>query len=398
MATIEFQSVSKRYAGHAAANAAPAVDTVSLQARDGEFLVLVGPSGCGKSTLLRMAAGLESVTSGRILIGGEDVTDKPPRLRDLAMVFQDYALYPHKSVYENLAFGLRMRKTPEAELKRRVMHAAELLQIGPMLQRLPAQLSGGQRQRVAIGRAIVREPKVFLFDEPLSNLDAQLRNEMRVEIKRLQRALGATVVYVTHDQVEAMTMADRIAVMRGGHVMQHDTPAVIYRDPKALFVGQFMGSPPMSTFELRRDAAGGVWLWPDGTAAHAGLLQRLGSLSLGGTGPVADRIVVGARPEHIQLAHDDELHAAGDSSTAPNTMTVAGRLIVEEPLGAETLVTAEVHGARLVARVPSAAHTPLTDSTNPSQAPTLRLRVDLAALKFFDAATGASLSHPKETP
>src|SRR6185312_6516478 len=212
MADVALRGVSKSYDGRS-----DVLHGIDLDVRHGEFVVFVGPSGCGKSTLLRMIAGLESITAGEVRIGGQVVNALPPRSRDIAMVFQDYALYPHKTLFENMAFGLRLRKTPEDEIRRRVMDAAKLLRIDGMLDRRPAALSGGQRQRVAIGRAIVREPKVFLFDEPLSNLDAQLRNEMRSEIKRLHQRLGATIIYVTHDQVEAMTLADRIAVLSGGH-------------------------------------------------------------------------------------------------------------------------------------------------------------------------------------
>jgi multiple sugar transport system ATP-binding protein len=370
MATIEFDRVTKRYTA-----TQTAVDAVSLAANDGEFLVLVGPSGCGKSTLLRMAAGLEPITGGRILIGGDVVNDLPPRLRDVAMVFQDYALYPHKTVRDNLAFGLRMRKVPEATVAQKVAHAAELLRIGPMLDRLPGQLSGGQRQRVAIGRAIVREPRVFFFDEPLSNLDAQLRGEMRVEIKRLQRKLGATVVYVTHDQVEAMTMADRIALMRGGHLIQHDTPGEIYRNPRALFVGQFMGSPPMSTFALARPDGATAWQWPDGSACDVGALGEAASRAAG----AARAVTVGLRPEHLRLAGLTDAAA----SQQPGSIPLRGELIVVEPLGAETLVTLDVHGARIVAKSAGGV------DEQPGQM--LTAWMDSGALKFFDADSGLAL-------
>ena len=234
MAQVELHGVTKSYDGKTTV-----IHGIDLEIRHGEFVVFVGPSGCGKSTLLRMIAGLESISGGEVRIGGQTVNDLPPRSRDIAMVFQDYALYPHKSLYDNMAFGLRLRKTAEDVIRERVMNAAKLLRIDHMLERRPAALSGGQRQRVAIGRAIVREPKVFLFDEPLSNLDAQLRNEMRTEIKRLHQRLGATIIYVTHDQVEAMTLADRIAVLSAGHKMQYDTPDAIYNRPAALFVAGF---------------------------------------------------------------------------------------------------------------------------------------------------------------
>jgi ABC-type Fe3+/spermidine/putrescine transport system ATPase subunit len=234
LAAVELQGVVKSYDAKVTV-----VHGVDLQIRHGEFVVFVGPSGCGKSTLLRLVAGLEPITGGTVAIDGKVVNDLPPRHRDIAMVFQDYALYPHKTLYDNMAFGLRLRKTPEDDIQRRVMDAAKLLHIDHLLDRRPAALSGGQRQRVAIGRALVRQPKVFLFDEPLSNLDAQLRHEMRTEIKRLHQRLGATILYVTHDKVEAMTLADRIAVLSAGRLMQYDTPEAIYNRPAALFVAGF---------------------------------------------------------------------------------------------------------------------------------------------------------------
>ncbi|MBU6260495.1 MAG: ATP-binding cassette domain-containing protein, partial [Burkholderiales bacterium] len=240
MAEVALRGVAKRY------GRVEVIHGIDLDIRHGEFTVFVGPSGCGKSTLLRMVAGLEAISDGEVRIGGRRVNELPPRQRDIAMVFQDYALYPHKTLYENMAFGLRLRGTADAEIRRRVDAAARLLRIDHMLERRPAALSGGQRQRVAIGRAIVREPQVFLFDEPLSNLDAQLRNEMRSEIKRLHQRLGATIIYVTHDQVEAMTLADRIAVLSAGRLMQYDTPDAIYNRPAAVFVAGFTGAPPMN--------------------------------------------------------------------------------------------------------------------------------------------------------
>src|SRR6059058_369571 len=226
-----------------------AVDDVSLEIADGEFMVLVGPSGCGKSTILRMIAGLEDVTAGEITIGDRQVTDLEPKARDIAMVFQSYALYPHMTVEQNLAFGLKLRKTPKGELKRRVFDAARILGLLPLLQRRSAELSGGQRQRVAMGRAMVREPQAFLMDEPLSNLDAKLRVQMRAELARLRDTLHTTTIYVTHDQVEAMTLGDRVAVMRDGVVQQLDTPQNLYAKPANMFVAAFMGSPSMNLFE-----------------------------------------------------------------------------------------------------------------------------------------------------
>jgi multiple sugar transport system ATP-binding protein len=241
MASITLRNIVKRYG-----DGYPAVNDVSLDIADGEFMILVGPSGCGKSTLLRMIVGLEDITSGDLLIDGQRVNEKPPRERDLAMVFQNYALYPHLTVFENIAFPLRLRKMDEAEIGRQVEEVADLLELRDHLKRKPGQLSGGQRQRVAMGRALVREAKAYLFDEPLSNLDALLRGQMRTEISRLQRRLGVTTVYVTHDQVEAMTLGDRLAVLRKGLLQQVDTPRELYERPVNMFVAGFIGSPPMN--------------------------------------------------------------------------------------------------------------------------------------------------------
>ncbi|MFO1311078.1 MAG: sn-glycerol-3-phosphate ABC transporter ATP-binding protein UgpC [Burkholderiales bacterium] len=355
MAEVELRGVTKSYDGKATV-----IHGIDLEIGHGEFVVFVGPSGCGKSTLLRMIAGLEPITGGEVRIDGRTVNDLPPRSRDIAMVFQDYALYPHKTLYENMAFGLRLRKTPEDVIRERVMNAAKLLRIDHMLERRPAALSGGQRQRVAIGRAIVREPKVFLFDEPLSNLDAQ-RNEMRTEIKRLHQRLGATIIYVTHDQVEAMTLADRIAVLSAGHKMQYDTPDAIYHRPAALFVAGFTGAPPMNLVDcaLVDGAAdlGGVRVpLPEGLAARAAGLASL---------------KFGVRPENLRLAT-----AAGD-------VALPAEVSLLEPLGAETLVTLKVGRAEMVARCPASFHEP------PGRAVTLH--VAPAHLHLFDAASGAAV-------
>jgi multiple sugar transport system ATP-binding protein len=283
----------------------PAVNDVSIDVADGEFVILVGPSGCGKSTLLRMIVGLEDITSGDMIIAGERVNDKAPRDRNLSMVFQNYALYPHLSVYENIAFPLRLKHVPEAEIRAKVEHAAETLELTEHLQRKPGQLSGGQRQRVAMGRAIVRQANAFLFDEPLSNLDAKLRGQMRTEILRLQRSLGITTVYVTHDQTEAMTLGDRVAVLRRGLLQQLATPRELYEQPANLFVAGFIGSPPMNFLPA---------------SAHAGRLQ-LPFLSYTLAPDVAKRIgeedllIAGVRPEHFQVASmvDDRIKADGVS-------------------------------------------------------------------------------------
>jgi multiple sugar transport system ATP-binding protein len=305
---------------------------VDIAVPNGEFLVLVGPSGCGKSTLLRMIAGLESVTSGEIRIGGAVVNDLPPRDRDIAMVFQDYALYPHKSVRDNIGFGLRMRDVEPAEITKRVDDAAKVLQITHLLDRKPGQLSGGQRQRVAMGRAIVRDPKVFLFDEPLSNLDAQLRAEMRIEIKKLHQRFKNTVVYVTHDQVEAMTLADRIAVMKGGHVEQLGTPDDIYNHPRSIFVAGFTGSPPMNFAACTVGEDGATIVLDGGLRLAVPEERRKMLLAIRGKA-----MTFGIRPEHILVGTGghDLLHA---------------EVILTEPLGSDTLALLRIGKAEMTGR------------------------------------------------
>jgi len=266
---------------------------IDLDVSAGEFVVFVGPSGCGKSTLLRMIAGLEEVTDGEISIGGRDVTDLDPSQRGIAMVFQSYALYPHMSVRDNLGFGLKMANTPKAEVETRVAAAAKILKIEPLLERRPGQLSGGQRQRVAIGRAIVRKPDVFLFDEPLSNLDAELRVSMRIEIARLHKELGNTMIYVTHDQTEAMTLADKIVVLRDGRIEQVGTPREVYENPNNIFVAGFIGSPKMNFIE--------------GTATNGGVTFAGQTIALGYTPADPDTAVtIGIRPEHLEVGEDGE--------------------------------------------------------------------------------------------
>jgi multiple sugar transport system ATP-binding protein len=359
MASVQLQQVQKSYDGKH-----NVIHGIDLEIRHGEFVVFVGPSGCGKSTLLRMIAGLESISGGDVLIDGQRVNDQPPRHRDIAMVFQDYALYPHKSLYDNMAFGLRLRKTPEDEIKGRVMDAARLLRIDHMLERKPAALSGGQRQRVAIGRAIVRQPKVFLFDEPLSNLDAQLRNEMRSEIKKLHQRLGATIIYVTHDQVEAMTLADRIAVLSGGHKMQYATPDEIYNRPAAQFVAGFTGSPPMNLVSCLIDHQGAHL----GQGAHIALPPAL--LSRAATVPAH---VFGIRPENLSLA----------PRHLPGEVAVEARVVISEPLGAETLVTFQVGQVELVARCPASFKAPAGTVQN--------LYLDPQAMHLFCQSSGQAL-------
>ncbi|MEK8032985.1 sn-glycerol-3-phosphate ABC transporter ATP-binding protein UgpC [Ideonella sp. DXS29W] len=311
MAAVRFEGVAKTYPGAAA----PVVQGLDLQIADGEFMVLVGPSGCGKSTTLRMLAGLEEPTGGRIWIGDTDVTDLPPADRGVAMVFQSYALYPHMTVAQNLGFGLRMSGHSRQQIDAAVQRAAERLQLSALLGRLPRELSGGQRQRVAIGRAIVREPKVFLFDEPLSNLDAALRTQMRIELAHLHRSLGTTIVYVTHDQVEAMTLGDRIAVFNQGRIEQIGEPMQVYRQPTNRFVAGFLGSPRMNFLpvqgaaESALEVPGGSLRWP---ASQGVATSRVAT--------------VGVRPEHLQLVDDqtifslqgevDTVEQLGDTSVA----------------------------------------------------------------------------------
>ena len=309
MSRIELDSVTKVYP-----NGVKAVDEVALDIRDGEFMVLVGPSGCGKSTLLRMIAGLEECTGGSISIGDRDVTEMPPQKRDIAMVFQDYALYPHMTVRDNLAYGLKLKKMPKAEWRRRVQEVAKTLGLDELLDRKPARLSGGQRQRVAMGRAIVREPQAFLMDEPLSNLDAKLRVSMRAELARLHERLGVTTVYVTHDQVEAMTLGQRVAVLRGGILQQVDTPQHLFHKPVNLFVAAFIGSPSMNLVDARIDG---------GAVDFAGYTIRLPEDS-----PLAGRtrqVILGVRPTDFE-------HAA---SADPQLPRIAIRPDVVEDLGAE---------------------------------------------------------------
>src|SRR5579875_715546 len=294
MAEVVFQSLNKNF------EEVYAVRDVNLTIRDKEFIVLVGPSGCGKTTTLRMVAGVESVSSGRILIDGKIINDLPPMDRDIAMVFQNYALYPHMSVYDNMAFGLKMRKFDRADIGKRVQDAAEILGIEQLLQRKPRQLSGGQRQRVALGRAIVRHPQVFLFDEPLSNLDAKLRVQMRVELKKLHDRLGTTAIYVTHDQVEAMTLGDRVVVMRDGRVQQVGEPLELYNQPANRFVAGFLGSPAMNFATVRVEQGdGALWAGNDGMRIEvpAGRSDRLGRYS-------GRTVTIGIRPEDLRLASD----------------------------------------------------------------------------------------------
>jgi multiple sugar transport system ATP-binding protein len=357
MASIRLQGLVKRYGD------VTVVPSIDLEIRDQEFVVFVGPSGCGKSTLLRLIAGLEPIDGGDLYIGDTRVNDVTPSKRDIAMVFQDYALYPHMTVYDNMAFGLEMRATPKDEIERRVRRAAGMLRIEPFLQRKPKALSGGQRQRVAMGRAMVRNPKVFLFDEPLSNLDAKLRGEVRTEIKALSQQLKTTMVFVTHDQVEAMTMADRIVVLKAGVVQQFGTPEEVYKTPANQFVAGFIGSPTMNFFDAAataeglRLADGAEFVLP---AARIELLRRAPSAAL----------VLGVRPEHMFVL-------------APGEAGMRVTVSVVEPLGSDTLMYFDRDGTRFVARV-----SPETQ-VKPGDAVTLGVAMDKTHL--FDKRDGSAL-------
>jgi len=356
MASVTLRDLAKRFdSSHP-----PALRDFSLDVQDGEFLVLLGPSGCGKTTALRCIAGLEEPSAGQVFIGDRDVTHLPPGERDVAMVFQNYALYPHLSVRENIGFALEVRGVGKREVMRRVVETAGRLELSEFLDRKPAQLSGGQRQRVALGRAIVRNPKVFLFDEPLSNLDAKLRVEMRAELLRLHRALGATMIYVTHDQVEAMTMGQRIAVLHEGRLRQLGSPAEIYRRPADVFVARFLGNPGMNVLTGVAEVKKGRGKGDGGRVAHCATFEIPLALP-----DYAGDLQIGIRPEDVSL-----VAAGGGVGDAEVT--------VVEPLGSETLVHLETDGQRLVARLPGIA----------AAAPGTRVgvQIDGARVHLFDAA------------
>ena len=364
MAEIQFRDVSKRYG-----DGPRAVADLELEIRDGEFMVFVGPSGCGKTTALRMVAGLEEITDGEVRIGGRVVNDMPPKDRDIAMVFQNYALYPHMTVAQNLAFGLKLRKVARSEVARRVQRAAETLGLEEYLDRKPQVLSGGQRQRVAMGRAIVREPQAFLMDEPLSNLDAKLRVQMRAEIQKLQRSLGVTTIYVTHDQTEAMTMGDRIAVMRDGALQQVDTPERVYQHPVNQFVAGFIGSPAMNIVDglLEHTGDGGRAVVFGSHLLAVG--ERVARLADDGA-----PIVLGIRPEDFE-----------NPAVLPGCPQIVAVCALRETLGSEVLVHFEVSpsGPTWVARVHA--------QTAVQEGEQLVLAVDPENLHFFDPTTGTAL-------
>ena len=362
MADLQLKNIYKRYAGNVTA-----VSDFSMDIEDKEFIILVGPSGCGKSTTLRMIAGLEEISEGELYIGGKLMNDVAPMDRDIAMVFQNYALYPHMTVYDNLAFALKLRKTPKAEIKRRVTEAAKILDIEALLDRKPKALSGGQRQRVAMGRAIVRSPKVFLMEEPLSNLDAKLRVAMRTEIKKLHDSLGTTFIYVTHDQTEAMTMGTRIVVMKSGIIQQVGTPNDLYHSPCNQFVAGFIGSPQMNFVDVTINKT------------DAGMTATFGNTAIaipeGKTAALNDyigkEIVMGIRPEDI---HDDQAFL----STYPNA-SVEAYVEVTEMMGAETYLYLQIEGIPFTARVNARSTTQAKD--------TVKLGFDVNRMHFFDKET-----------
>lgn len=367
MGAVEIAGLTQKY------GSVTALDNVTLTVHDGEFLVLVGPSGCGKTTCLRIIAGLDSPTCGRVIIGGRDVTDASPRDRDIAMVFQNYALYPHMTVFDNMAFALKLRHVKGDALKARVHDVARMLDIDQYLARRPAELSGGQRQRVALGRAVVREPQCFLMDEPLSNLDAKLRVQTRAELIRLHKRLGITTIYVTHDQVEAMTMGDRIAVMESGVIQQCDRPLSIFNHPVNRFVAGFIGNPPMNFLDAQLEAVSGL-LWVSGesfrvqvTAEHCDALSA----------HVGKAVIFGVRPTDM---YDASLPGLLQASKA-NTIEAVVEVI--EPMGATTLIYMQIGSQTIIASFDS--------STSAADGHTVRMCIDSAKCHYFEAETGASL-------
>ena len=361
MPELEIRNVDKFY------GETHAVKSVSLAVEAGQFIVLVGPSGCGKSTLLRSIAGLEEISAGDILLGGRSIANLQPRDRNIAMVFQSYALYPYLTVFENIAFGLRARKTPEAEIDKSVRWASDLLHIGDFLGRYPRELSGGQRQRVAIGRAIVRDADLFLFDEPLSNLDAKLRDGMREEIKRLHRELGKTFIYVTHDQIEAMTLAERIVLLRDGVIEQEGSPLELFEQPTNTFVGGFLGSPSMNFIKVRSEENGRRITLPDGQTINAG--------SGNGTGLTDGDYLWGVRPEHFYPA-------------GPGEDSILAAIDVVQPTGSRTYGSFALADAHVVAELEAHA-------LDPNARQKIPLGVALDRTAFFDLETGDALAKPR---
>jgi len=372
MAVVTLERLSKRYDGAGE----PAVKEVSLSVADGEFMVLLGPSGCGKSSVLRMIAGLESISAGTVSIDGRVMNHVPAKDRDIAMVFQSYALYPHMTVRENLAFGLRRRSVATAEIDRRVQNVAGKLALTPFLGRKPHALSGGQRQRVALGRAIVRDPKVFLFDEPLSNLDAALRTTTRNELIKQQHELGTTTIYVTHDQIEAMTMGDRICIMNRGELVQIGSPLEVYRKPADTFVARFLGSPPMNLMEARLERSGDAF-----AVQTAGISIPVITIPPQRLAPYAGKpLIHGIRPEDLYEMPPNEL--AGRSVQLP------ARILAVEPLGAETLLVlaTKASNEELIARI--GRETALRSGSE------VMISLDTGAIHLFDRDTGKAIAEP----
>jgi multiple sugar transport system ATP-binding protein len=359
MAQVLMKDLNKKY------DEVHAVKDVNLNIRDKEFVVLVGPSGCGKSTTLRMVAGLEEITGGEIMIGDRVVNDLPPKDRDIAMVFQNYALYPHMTVYDNMAFGLKMRKFPKSEIAKRVQDAAEILGIQELLKRKPRQLSGGQRQRVAVGRAIVRHPQVFLFDEPLSNLDAKLRVQMRVELKRLHDRLETTAIYVTHDQVEAMTLGDRVVVMKDGWIQQVGEPLELYGRPANKFVAGFIGSPAMNFADVTIAESNGP-MWAENPGFRVGVPPALVARMRPYKG---QHVILGVRPEDLHVA----------SGTDQSQYAFDATIDVVEPLGSEILLDVKAGASVMVARVEPTVRVKVHDP--------VRLALNAERVHFFDTKT-----------
>ncbi|WOC78228.1 sn-glycerol-3-phosphate ABC transporter ATP-binding protein UgpC [Stutzerimonas frequens] len=372
MASLELRNVHKSYGNSQIAT----LKDIALKIDAGEFLILVGPSGCGKSTLMNCIAGLENITGGEILVDGEDISQASPKDRDIAMVFQSYALYPTMSVRDNIAFGLKMRKVPAAKIEEEVARVAKLLQIEPLLERKPSQLSGGQQQRVAMGRALARRPKIYLFDEPLSNLDAKLRVEMRTEIKLMHQRLKTTTVYVTHDQIEAMTLGDKVAVMKDGVIQQFGTPHEIYNDPANLFVASFIGSPPMNFVPLRIRQRDGRWVGVLNSEQGSCELP----LPITTDDGLRDReLILGIRPEQIGLA-----------GVGTADFSLAVDIEVVEPTGPDTLVVFTLNQVKACCR--------LTPDQAPRVGETLNLQFDPRKALLFDAQTGERLGVAQPEP
>ena len=371
MASITLDKLTKVYP-----NGVTAVRDVSLDIKDGEFMILLGPSGCGKSTTLRMIAGLEDISSGDLMIGGRRVNDVDPADRDIAIVFQNYALYPHMTVANNLAFGLKLRRVQRSEIDRRIMAIAELLGIEPLLARKPSQLSGGQRQRVALGRALVREPQAFLLDEPLSNLDATLRSSMRTELIKLHQTLGTTVVHVTHDQVEAMTMGERICIMKDGDIVQVGAPMEVYRNPANTFVASFLATPPMNLVPGRIDSADGGGLAAMVGATSLAIPTLFQPAYASHSGKAA---IIGLRPEDFHISEDSARHTAPVELVTVTTEVLGPEVILVAALGA-------AGGAEIHARMPR--------DFRALPGERLTLHFDLAEIQIFDPETTRVLARP----